>query len=161
MKKNKRQAIIKRIVNENQINSQEELIELLREENITVTQSTISRDIKELNIVKCNDRKGNIGYRILNNSALGLIKHTEEDRLVNALLETGVSLAQIEFTNLLTVLPGNGQVIGVLLDSIRQTHTEIIGCVAGDDTILILSKNTEDATKINKMLGAYIYYQNN
>lgn len=154
MKKSQRQAIIKRIINENEIYNQDELIELLERENVKAAQSTISRDLREMNIVKYS---ADTGYRILNTSALGLSRLTDEERLINVLNDSGVSLTQIEFTNLLTVFPGNGQVVGVLLDSIRLEHSEIVGCVAGDDTILIISRSVEDALKVNKLISSYAY----
>lgn len=157
MYKSRRQAIIKRMINENHINNQTDLIDRLKKENIKVTQATISRDIRELNIIKSHDNKGNFYYQIMNNSALGLKKRTDEERLIHALTDTGVSLTQVEFTNILTVLPGNGQVIGVLLDSVRISYTDIVGCIAGDDTILILSKDQESAEKVNHFLKQYLY----
>lgn len=157
MYKSRRQAIIKRMINENHINNQTDLIDRLAKENIEVTQATISRDIRELNIVKNHDNKGNFYYQIMNDSALGIKKRTDEERLIHALTDTGVSLTQVEFTNILTVLPGNGQVIGVLLDSVRISYTDIVGCIAGDDTILILSRDQESAEKVNHFLKQYLY----
>ncbi|WP_335673635.1 ArgR family transcriptional regulator [Vagococcus penaei] len=149
--------MIKRLISENDISKQSELMELLEKEDIQTTQATISRDIRELNIIKNHNDKNKSYYRLLNNSVLGKNKLTDEERLINAIVETGVSLRQIEFTNLLTVLPGNGQVVGVLIDSIRTNFTEIVGCVAGDDTILILSENKDDAKIVNKYFQQYLY----
>lgn len=157
MSKNKRQAIIKKLISENEISNQGELVKLLEKENIKTTQATVSRDIRELNIIKNHNAKNNSYYRLLNNSVLGKTKLTDEERLINAVVETGVSLKQIEFTNLLTVLPGNGQVIGVLIDSIRTQFTQIVGCVAGDDTILILSETADDAREVNHYFQQYLY----
>lgn len=157
MNKKKRQAIIKRLILENEISRQSELLHLLEDEGVNATQATVSRDIRELNIVKHHDSQGRSFYRILNNSVLGMKKITDEERLVNAISETGVSLVQIEFINVLTVLPGNGQVIGVLLDSVRSRNTDIVGCVAGDDTILILSSSKEKADQVNKYIQPFLF----
>ncbi|KFN89196.1 arginine pathway regulatory protein [Tetragenococcus muriaticus 3MR10-3] len=74
-------------------------------------------------------------------------------------METGVSLTQIEFTNLLTALPGNGNAIGVLIDKVRvEVNSKIVGCIAGDDTILILSKNEEDARMVNEYFQQYLFH---
>ncbi|MBO0444571.1 arginine repressor [Vagococcus fluvialis] len=158
MDKAKRQAIVKRLIMEYDIASQNELMEKLAEENIQVAQATISRDIRELNIVKRHDSNGNLYYRLLNNSVLGIKKRTDEERLIHAVAETGVSLTQVEFTNILTVLPGNGQVVGVLIDSIRTSYTKIIGCIAGDDTILILSKDRKDAEEVHRYFKKYLFF---
>lgn len=158
MDKAKRQAIVKRLIMEYDIASQNELMEKLAEENIQVAQATISRDIRELNIVKRHDSNGNLYYRLLNNSVLGIKKRTDEERLIHAVAETGISLTQVEFTNILTVLPGNGQVVGVLIDSIRTSYTKIIGCIAGDDTILILSKDRKDAEEVHRYFKKYLFF---
>lgn len=158
MDKAKRQAIIKRLIMEHDITNQNELIEKLIEENVEVAQATISRDIRELNVVKKHDSNGNLYYRLLNDSVIGLKKRTDEERLIHAVADTGVSLTQVEFTNILTVLPGNGQVVGVLIDSIRTSYTKIIGCIAGDDTILILSKDRSDAEDVNQYFKKYLFF---
>lgn len=155
--KAKRHNLIKKLIIENNISRQEELQVLLLKENIDVAQATISRDIRELNIVKSNDSKGDTYYHILNDSVVGLKKRTDEERLITAVADSGVSLLNIEFMNILVVLPGNGQLVGVLIDSIRTTFVEIAGCVAGDDTILILSKNREDAKVVNEYFKQFIY----
>ena len=103
MNRLKRQTMIKRLVTENEIHTQSELLALLEKENIHTTQATISRDIRELNLNKVDNGQGEAYYRILNNSALRPKYKTDEERLVDIIIETGVSLTQIEFTNLLTV----------------------------------------------------------
>lgn len=157
MNRVKRQTAIKRLVTENEIHTQSELLDLLKNEDIHTTQATISRDIRELNLNKVDDGAGKFYYRIFNNSVVANKKKTDEIRLIDIIIETGVSLTQVEFTNLLTVLPGNGQAIGVLIDRIRITNPTILGCIAGDDTILILSKNKEDAQKVHTYLKQYLF----
>lgn len=157
MNKKKRQAIIKRLILENEITRQSELLELLKAEGVDATQATVSRDIRELNIIKHHDSQGKSFYRTLNNSVLGMKQITDEERLIKAISETGVGLTQIEFINVLTVLPGNGQVIGVLLDSVRSRNTDIVGCIAGDDTILILSDSKEKADDVNKYIRPFLF----
>ena len=156
--KQTRQSLIKKIIQTTVIHTQSELLALLEKENIHTTQATISRDIRELNLNKVDNGQGEAYYRILNNSALRPKYKTDEERLVDIIIETGVSLTQIEFTNLLTVLPGNGQAIGVLIDRIRIHNPHILGCIAGDDTILILSKNKEDALEVNNYFQQYLYH---
>lgn len=159
MNRTQRQAIIKKIVTENEVSTQNELLSLLEKEKVLTTQATISRDIRELNITKVEDNSGKSYYRILNNSVLGTKKKSEEERLSDIIMETGVSLTQIEFTNLLTALPGNGNAIGVLIDKVRvEVNSKIVGCIAGDDTILILSKNEEDARMVNEYFQQYLFH---
>ncbi|MCI0131009.1 MULTISPECIES: arginine repressor [Enterococcaceae] len=157
MNKQTRQAVLKKIISEHNIEKQSDLINLLKQHDVNATQSTISRDMRELNIIKSHNTNGSSYYRLLNNSVLTSKKLTNEERLISAVSETGVSLNQIEFTNVLTVLPGNGQLIGVLIDSVRQSFDEIVGCIAGDDTILILSKSPEDAAVVNEYFERFLF----
>lgn len=156
MNKKRRQTILKKIILENNIQNQHDLMKHLKKSGIETTQSTISRDIKELNIVKGHTDSDHSYYHILNTS-VRMKSLTEEARLINIIAESGLSLIQVEFINLLTVLPGNGQIVGVLIDSVRENFTEIAGCIAGDDTILIISKNKKDALVVNKYFQQYLY----
>lgn len=156
MNKETRQTILKRVVTENNIENQSDLIKYLEKENVRTTQSTISRDMRELNIIKSHSANGGSYYRVLNDYTSNDKKLSDEERLKNVIRETGVSLVQIEFINVLTVLPGNGQLLGVLIDSLRQSFSEIVACVAGDDTILILSKDKEDAIIVNDYFKCFV-----
>ncbi|MGX4687110.1 arginine repressor [Vagococcus sp. JNUCC 83] len=156
MNKETRQTILKRVVTENNIENQSDLIKYLEKENVRTTQSTISRDMRELNIIKSHSTNGGSYYRVLSDYAANDKKLSDEERLKNVVRETGVSLVQIEFINVLTVLPGNGQLLGVLIDSLRQSFSEIVACVAGDDTILILSKDKEDAIVVNDYFKCFV-----
>lgn len=159
LKRLQRQAILKRVVTENNITTQSQLLDLLKKEGVFTTQATISRDIRELNITKVENSQGESFYRILNSSVVGMKRKTEKERLSDIIIETGVSLTQIEFTNLLTVLPGNGNAIGVLIDRVRiDGNSKIVGCIAGDDTILILSKNKEDAHVVNEYFKQFLFH---
>ncbi|WP_462258446.1 arginine repressor [Vagococcus teuberi] len=156
MNKETRQSILKKVISENNIENQSELIKCLEKENVRTTQSTISRDMRELNIIKSHNSSGRSYYRILDDYTSTEKKLTDEERLKNVIKETGVSLVQIEFINVLTVLPGNGQLLGVLIDSFRQSFSEIVACIAGDDTILILSKSKEDAEIVNDYFKQFV-----
>lgn len=152
MKKNERQYTIQRMVREQTIRNQAELITLLAQEGIHTTQATLSRDMRELNILKDVDAKGRSSYRIIPPISTSY-QVTDEEKLIHALQESSVALHQVAFTNILQVLPGNGQLVGCLLDKFRLVFQEIIGCVAGDDTILIISPSKEAAEKV------YQYFQ--
>ncbi|MGO2082749.1 arginine repressor [Vagococcus sp.] len=157
MNKRNRQAIIRRLVSEHNISNQNELMALLKKEKVNTTQATISRDIRELNIIKRHRPNGKSSYHIFNRALSEMKKNTDKERLMNAVNDTGVSISQIEFMNLLNVLPGNGPSIGVLIDRLRDEIKEVVACVAGDDTILILSYTREDAEKVNKYFQNFLY----
>lgn len=156
MNKQVRQKIIKDIIVEHKINNQSALMAKLKEQQIDVTQATISRDMIELNIVKRSDENGNVYYQVLPTIVLGLGKGSDEERLMTYLSDSLLSVSQVEFVNLLTVLPGNGQVIGVLLDKMKPKFPAILGCISGSDTVLILSKDRDGATRVNSYLYPYV-----
>lgn len=157
MSKMRRQSVIKRLIMENDIHNQTDLLEMLEKEDIKTTQATVSRDIRELNIIKIEDSDGKAYYRLLNSSVLGYKKRSIEERLAEVMIESGVSLTQVEFVNLLTVIPGYGNAVGILIDEVRETEKLIAGCVAGDDTILIVSKNKEDSRQVYRYLQQYMF----
>lgn len=157
MSKMRRQSVIKRLIMENDIHNQTDLLEMLEKEDIKTTQATVSRDIRELNIIKIEDSDGKAYYRLLNISVLGYKKRSIEERLAEVMIESGVSLTQVEFVNLLTVIPGYGNAVGILIDEVRETEKLIAGCVAGDDTILIVSKNKEDSRQVYRYLQQYMF----
>ncbi|MGX7030818.1 arginine repressor [Vagococcus zengguangii] len=156
MRKADRHNIIKKVITENNIENQQQLVEFLEKENVAITQATISRDIRELNIVKSHNNDGKSYYRIISTATKGKKKISDEEKLINILSESATSITQVEFLNIITAFPGNGQIIGVLIDSLRSIFKEIVACVAGDDTVLIISKNKEDAEIVNEYFKQYI-----
>lgn len=137
MKKEKRQQLIKQLVRENEIDTQEKLVELLEHRDVFVTQATISRDIHELNLVKVASSKGLVIYKIF----------TEENQradiqLKKKIREVVVKIDYVEQLIIIKTLPGNAHVIGVLFDSLDWK--EKIGCICGNDTCLVISRSKAD-----------------
>ncbi|MCI5775651.1 MAG: ArgR family transcriptional regulator [Aerococcus sp.] len=157
MNRFKRQAIIKRLISENMISTQKELIEQLAAEDVHTTQATISRDMQELNIVKISNGHKTFYSIDPGSSAPKNSEQATKDKLMFLIQESGVSIQQVEFINLLTTLPGHGQAVGFLIDKLRISEKHILGCVAGDDTILIVSRNKKDAELVYDYLQRFIY----
>ena len=141
MKKSSRQMIIKQIINNHAISTQEELLHYLKEEGVEATQATISRDIKEMNLVKTNSANGNVKYSIFQHN-----KMSEEEKLEQTIGEVVIKLTRVEFMTIVMTIPGNAHVIAALLDAID--FPEMVGTVGGNDTVLIISKDQEDAKKL-------------
>ena len=144
--KAQRQRKIKEIIKNNNISTQEELADALKKAGFNVTQATVSRDIKELHLIKIA-RKDNI-------YVYGLPKQQEivhsEDRLRLMMQEF---VQEINFSENLIVLktyPGNAHGVASLLDS--SNWEGIIGTLAGDDTILLIIKPREKVEVILKKL---------
>ncbi|HDR4895304.1 arginine repressor [Bacillus cereus] len=137
MRKEKRQRLIKQAVREHEIDTQEKLVELLAKKGTIVTQATISRDIRELNIIKTVSSNGLTIYKNFTGDSI------QTDMMLKKKL--GEVVVKIDYINQLTIiktLPGNAHVIGVLLDSLDWK--EKVGCICGNDTCLIISKSQSD-----------------
>ncbi|KRM93017.1 arginine repressor [Loigolactobacillus rennini] len=142
MKKNKRQAKIEQIIQQQTIGTQEKLLAALEAEGIHATQATVSRDIREMQIVKERDSQGQLRYTIYHNG-----EKTVAERLDDTIAEVVVSIQQVEFVNVVTTAPGNGNSLAAIIDEL--TFPQIAGTIAGHDTILIISPDRQSARDIH------------
>lgn len=149
MKKEERQAKIEQLIKQNIIATQDELMRYLEDSGIKATQATISRDIREMQIIKEQDGNGVLRYVIFKNDA-----HNEEDKLYKAIEETVVDIRQVEFMNIIHTLPRNANVLAAILDDLSLP--EVAGTLAGYDTVVIISGSKDEAAKINKLFSQYI-----
>lgn len=149
MKKSNRQLAIKQIINNYDVGTQEELLHYLKEEGVETTQATISRDIKEMHLVKTTTSAGNVKYALFQNN-----KMSTEEKLQSTLGEVVIKLTRVEFLTILMTIPGNAHVIGALMDAID--FPEKVGTIAGNDTCIIISKDQEDAVKMYDYLYKWI-----
>jgi transcriptional regulator of arginine metabolism len=132
--KPRRQEKIREIVENNIVETQEELTALLRQEHIAVTQATVSRDIKELMLVKVPTGDGRSRYAFPKSE--GGVRR--ENRL-EALFEDAVTGVDASGNLVvLRTLPGMANAVASALDTAQWKN--IIGTVAGDDTILVVVK---------------------
>lgn len=139
--KNKRQEAILEIITHSPVDTQEELLAKLTERGIRCTQSTISRDIKELHLVK--ELSGGTYRYTASKLNAELIS---SDRLQRILHEccTGCDYAQ----NLVVIktMPGLANAAGAALDT--RGDTEMLGCVSGDDTAMIVMRSEAAAARL-------------
>lgn len=139
--KNKRQLKILNLIKNEVISTQEELVERLEEEGIKVTQATISRDIKKLGLIKIPDEEGGYKYALANQKSSSENKYWLKKMFNNL-------VADIDFSDniiLLKTVKGTAGGLGEALDNANWQN--IIGSVAGDDTLLLIVKpsdKTED-----------------
>ena len=139
-----RQAAILRIINEYEIKTQEELSSLVCEAGFPATQATISRDIKELRLVKV--ATADSGYKYASPSKHG--GGTYMSRLKNIFKECVIRIDKAGNLVVVKTLSGMANAAAVAMDSMEME--EIIGTVAGDDTILIILHTPEEAEKFCK-----------
>lgn len=147
--KKERHKIIKKAILENDISSQDFFLNILINKGIDITQATLSRDIKELKIVKAPGLNSNYIYQM----AETLANNYQDD---SALLST-MGFASIEFSGQLAVMktrPGYAMAIAGEID--RKATKTILGTVAGDDTILIIPKENVTRDEVLKSLVSFI-----
>ena len=139
--KNARQQKILELIEKYDIDTQEIMIEKLSEAGINATQTTISRDIRELKLVKGISASGVYKY------ILPTLKKESSAPVLNSALTESVT--EIESAGNIVVVktyPGMANALAVCVDSLEKPH--IIGSVAGDDTILLVVKTPEIATEV-------------
>ena len=134
MKQNRHQKIAE-LVSRYEIETQEELAEKLKEAGFTVTQATISRDIRQMNLSKLPTGNGRQKYVILK-------KENEllSDKYIRVLRDAFVSMDMAQ--NILVMRTVSGMAVAAALDAIH--FGEVVGCIAGDDTIMIAVRSVED-----------------
>ncbi len=149
-KKSNRHAQIRRIIENETIGTQEELVRRLNEEGFAVTQATASRDIKELRLTKMATDTGEIRYVIPHADTPGL----NNGRFVRVLSEAFVSMEQAE--NLLVIKTASGMAMAAAaaLDSLKLKG--VVGCIAGDDTIMCAIRTKNEVSDVIKNLNRLI-----
>ena len=144
IKNSRRQAIIE-IIKTFDISTQEELTEKLIEKGFNVSQATISRDIKELNLIKATGSNKKSKYALVEDFSTKL-----SPQLVNLFKQITISIESANNLIVLKTISGNASAAGMAIDGIK--FPQIIGTVAGDDTLLIITKTSADAEIVVKGL---------
>lgn len=144
MRKVERQQLIREIITKNQIERQDDLVAALEARGVRATQATISRDIKEMQLVKIPSSDGGYRYAL---PAQGDIDN--QTRLSTELSNNMLSLErQTQFLSIV-MRPGNGPVMASL---IRQLEIDDVFSVVGDDAgVLVVCRSTDAATNVEKM----------
>lgn len=143
--KNERQDRILELIMSESISTQTDLVDRMRAEGMNVTQATISRDIKELNIVKMLGNDGNQHY-----ISMGRQPHQPADRLLKVFAEAVVSVKTAQNMLVVKTLPGMAPASASAIDSL-SLHG-VVGTLAGDDTIFIVAETTQVATDLSVRL---------
>ncbi|HEY8341882.1 MAG TPA: transcriptional regulator ArgR [Calditerricola sp.] len=143
MNKAQRHLKIREIISQYDIETQDELVDKLREAGFHVTQATVSRDIKELHLVKVPTPDGRYKYSLPVD-----LRTNPQQKLKRMLVDSFVSIDHAENLIVLKTLPGNAQAVAALIDSLDWP--EIMGTIAGDDTILIICKEKEKTGELTR-----------
>ena len=147
--KNKRQEKIISLITRYEIETQEELIGMLYKEGFQVTQATVSRDIRELKLTKVLTGRGSYRYTVPSNNESGpSIKFNRA--LINSIINVDYALNNI----VIKTYPGLATAVATGLASIDSN--DILGCVAGDDTIIMVVKSESSAKDLSARIHALL-----
>ena len=145
-----RHAKIKQIIDHKKIETQEDLAAALRAEGIEVTQATVSRDIKELMLVKVPDSNGHYHYAYPKEQNVLLtterLERTFQDSVINVACTTSLVVVH--------TLPGTAQAVGYAVDYMQWK--EVLGSIAGDDTVFLAVPSLKAAEDVKDRLMSFI-----
>ena len=139
--KNDRQAAILSIIENQDIETQEDLADALRANGIAVTQATVSRDIKELRLLKVLTSRGTYKY-----APAYKAQHEMSDRFVQIFVASVVSIEYAQNIIVIKTLAASANAAAEAIDGMHLK--EVLGTMAGDNTILVIVHNEQEAAKM-------------
>ncbi len=145
MDKQKRQQILLDIVTKVEVDTQEEIIKLLNEQGLNVTQATVSRDIKEMGLVKTSGRVKKYKYAQVTQI------HKDSAKLLNLFKAAVNSIDSAQNLVVVKTIIGNANAVAAAIDA--QRIPGVIGTLAGDDTVLVVTKDNDDANFVIEELN--------
>ena len=149
MQRNHRQKIILNLIKEKEIETQQELCEELAAAGVEVTQATVSRDIRELHLYKVKGKNKRYHY---------VASEWEEpqvpDKMLSLFRTCVVKICTVGNTVVIKTLNGNGGNAGAVMDMLN--YPEVVGTIAGDDTVFSLCENSEKAKTVLSRLDEII-----
>lgn len=144
--KAKRQSKILELINSKDIETQEELVEELEKSGLNVTQATVSRDIKELKLIKTSSNDGKFKYK-----SISPYENFLSQKLVNILSSTIINMEVVNNIIIIKTISGSAAAAAEAIDSLKLDS--IIGTLAGNNTIFIITKDVAETQKIIKNLS--------
>lgn len=125
------------LINQYDIETQEELAARLQEAGFAVTQATVSRDIRELKLMKIAKPDGGSRYTVM-----GPRDSQNSEKYIRVLKDAFVSMEMAQNILVIKTVSGMANAAGAALDNMN--YSEVVGCIAGDDTIACINKSTDD-----------------
>lgn len=149
MLRSARHAKILEIISHNEIETQEELCELLQKQNIVVTQATISRDIRDLHLFKVAGIEKKYRYSYINDGESEI-----SPKMRNLFRDCVLSVRAAQNLVVVKTLTGNGANAGAVVDKLN--YEEVVGSVAGDDTLLVVCEDNAAASAVVEKITEFI-----
>lgn len=139
--------MILEIIEKQEIETQEELCEQLAARNFSVTQATVSRDIKELHLFKVKGTAKRFRYASMAERESGI-----SDKMRSLFQTCVVDIRWVGNLIIIKTLGGNGSTAGVVVDKLE--YREVLGSISGDDTVLVICENAEEARIVcDRLIG--------
>ena len=142
-----RHSKIVELIGKYQIETQEELASYLKEAGYHVTQATVSRDIRELKLTKAPTGDGRQKYIVLRHDDSHM-----EDKYIRVLKDAFVSMDMAQNILVVKTVSGMAMAVAAAIDALK--FTEVVGCIAGDDTIMVAVRTTEDTIRLMDKIHA-------
>lgn len=149
MTKSQRQHVLARLLGQQAVSSQTQLVDLLAAEGIVATQATVSRDLEDVGAVKVRDSSGDSVYAI---PEYPIERVAPPDHLRRVLGEWVVEVTASHNLVVLRTPPGSAHVVGSAVD--RASLDGVIGTVAGDDTLFVVAAATTTGDEVAGTLRA-------
>ena len=146
--KPQRQHVVARLVEQNAVRNQMELVELLAAEGVAATQTTVSRDLEDLGAIKVRLPGGDAAYAI---PELPKAQVAPEDHLRRVFADWVVEVSHSVNLVVVRTQPGSAHVVGSALD--RAGLADVLGTVAGDDTLIVVAAEQVGGRKVAEQLA--------
>jgi len=137
-----RQKKIRELIDNNEVSGQQELLVLLEKAGHKVAQATLSRDFAEMGVVR--NRTADGGYRLV------VPEETQEDIIKGLVGMEVLSVASNETSIIISTLPGRAHGVGSFLDRLR--NPDILGTIAGDDTVLVIPATIKKISSVKSYI---------
>ena len=143
--KTRRQAKILELIQQNNVETQEELSAYLEREGYKVTQATVSRDIRELKLTKIATDNGRQKYAVIADADTGML-----EKYARVLREGYVSMDIAQNILVIKTVSGMASAVCAAIDAMKMN--EVVGSIAGDDTLICIIRTNDDAVMTMKKL---------
>lgn len=150
MRKRERLQLVETLIRQKRLSTQSELVAALREFGCPVTQATISRDMRELGVQKGTGRDGKTGYVL----PPPRVRRDPAEILARVLGESGATVRAAQNLVVVRTEPGTAPAVGLAIDELERE--EIVGTVAGDDTVLLVLPDAAAAQGMVKLLTGMV-----
>ncbi|MBE5869258.1 MAG: arginine repressor [Lachnospiraceae bacterium] len=147
--KKRRQGKIIEIIETYEVGTQEELAGYLKEAGLDVTQATVSRDIREMKLTKVSLGDGRQKYVALRQDDLHM-----EDKYIRVLRDGFVSMDKAQNILVIKTVAGMAMAVAAAIDALK--FHEVVGCIAGDDTIMVAVRTVEDTDRLMERIHAMV-----